>query len=268
MFLVVRPTMVRLTLAYGNRGRLTQGLMATVFVVLLLSAWATDLIGIHAVFGAFALGAVIPHDSGLARELTDRLEDLLIVLLLPAFFAFTGLRTHIGLVSGAEQWILCGLIILVASAGKFGGSAIAARLTGLTWRDASALGVLMNTRGLVELIVLNIGLDLGVISPTLFAMLVLMALATTLATTPILDLISHELTEDKRGDAEKSSASNASPRSTAHQPMLNAVSNPRGMASLIDVANSCESSRESGGAGPRAGAPALGWSALGLARVR
>jgi len=240
MFLVVRPTMVRLTLAYGNRGRLTQGLMAVVFVVLLLSSWVTDLIGIHAVFGAFALGAVIPHDSGLARELTDRLEDLLIVLLLPAFFAYTGLRTHIGLVNGAEQWILCGLIIMVASAGKFGGSAIAARLTGLNWRDASALGVLMNTRGLVELIVLNIGLDLGVISPTLFAMLVLMALTTTLATTPILDLISRDLTEDRREEKEASSSeqvrSATAFRTTERQPMLVAVSNPRGMASLLDVA--------------------------------
>jgi len=238
MFLVVRPMMVRLTLAYGNRGRLTQGLMAVVFVVLLLSSWATDLIGIHAVFGAFALGAVIPHDSGLARELTDRLEDLLIVLLLPAFFAYTGLRTHIGLVNGVEQWILCGLIILVASAGKFGGSAIAARLTGLNWRDASALGVLMNTRGLVELIVLNIGLDLGVISPTLFAMLVLMALTTTLATTPILDLISHELTEDKRAEQEAASTPGRASafRTTEHQPIMIAISNPRGMGSLLDVA--------------------------------
>jgi Kef-type K+ transport system membrane component KefB len=240
MFFVVRPTMVRLTLAHGNRGRLTQGLMAVVFVALLFSAWATDLIGIHAVFGAFALGAVIPHDSDLARELTDRLEDLLIVLLLPAFFAYTGLRTQIGLVNGVEQWILCGVIILVASAGKFGGSAVAARLTGLNWRDASALGVLMNTRGLVELIVLNIGLDLGVISPTLFAMLVLMALSTTLATTPILDLISHDLTEDRRDENEATSSKQAHAantfKSTERQPILVAVSNPRGMSSLLDVA--------------------------------
>ena len=111
------------------------------------------------------------------------------MLLLPAFFAFTGMRTQIGLVSGAEQWLLCGLIILVACVGKFGGSYVAARLTGLAWRDSAALGILMNTRGLMELIVLNIGLDLGVISPTLFAMLVIMALVTTFATTPILDWI-------------------------------------------------------------------------------
>jgi len=122
--------------------------------------------------------------------LTAKLEDFVIVFLLPAFFAFTGLRTQIGLVNGTRDWMFCVLIILVASAGKFGGSALAARWNGLSWRESSALGILMNTRGLMELIVLNIGLELGVISPTLFAMLVLMALATTLATTPILQLIS------------------------------------------------------------------------------
>ena len=189
MILVIRPAMVRLSLLYGNRGRLTQGVMASIFIALLISASATELIGIHAVFGAFALGAVIPHDSGMARELTDRLEDIVIVLLLPAFFAYTGLRTQIGLVNGAEQWMMCALIVAVASLGKFGGSAIAARLTGLDWRDSSALGVLMNTRGLMELIVLNIGLEMNVISPTLFAMLVIMALVTTFSTTPILHLI-------------------------------------------------------------------------------
>jgi len=196
MIVVVRPAMVRLSLVYGNRGRLTQGVMASIFIALLISASATELIGIHAVFGAFALGAVIPHDSGMARELTDRLEDIVIVLLLPAFFAYTGLRTQIGLVSGYEQWMMCALIVVVASAGKFGGSVVAARITGLNWRDSSALGVLMNTRGLMELIVLNIGLEMNVISPTLFAMLVIMALVTTFATTPILHLITrHQIPE-------------------------------------------------------------------------
>ena len=120
------------------------------------------------------------------------------MLFLPAFFAFTGMRTQIGLVSGAENWLLCGLIIVVATVGKFGGSFAAARLAGLAWRDAAALGILMNTRGLMELIVLNIGLDLRVISPTLFAMLVMMALVTTFATTPILDALSAR--GDRRGN--------------------------------------------------------------------
>jgi Kef-type K+ transport system membrane component KefB len=270
MILVVRPAMVRLSLLYGNRGRLTQGVMASIFIALLISASATELIGIHAVFGAFALGAVIPHDSGMARELTDRLEDIVIVLLLPAFFAYTGLRTQIGLVNGYEQWMMCALIILVASAGKFGGSLIAARLTGLDWRDSSALGVLMNTRGLMELIVLNIGLEMNVISPTLFAMLVIMALITTFATTPILHLITRKQLPDVQPfpdlgtfSPEPAVAPQAATRvaqypaphpaphvssrptqppsrpmlvGTEHSAILVPVSNPEGVAVLIELA--------------------------------
>lgn len=265
MIVVVRPAMVRLSLVYGNRGRLTQGVMAAIFVALLVSASATELIGIHAVFGAFALGAVIPHDSGMARELTDRLEDIVIVLLLPAFFAYTGLRTQIGLVSGYEQWMMCALIVVVASAGKFGGSVAAARITGLNWRDSSALGVLMNTRGLMELIVLNIGLEMNVISPTLFAMLVIMALVTTFATTPILHLITrHEIPEvqpfpelgtfspepmvaPQAPILAPHPAPHAAPRpaqpparpmmaKTDHSAILVPVSNPEGVAVLVELA--------------------------------
>ena len=265
MIVVVRPAMVRLSLVYGNRGRLTQGVMASIFVALLISASATELIGIHAVFGAFALGAVIPHDSGMARELTDRLEDIVIVLLLPAFFAYTGLRTQIGLVSGYEQWMMCALIVVVASAGKFGGSVIAARITGLNWRDSSALGVLMNTRGLMELIVLNIGLEMNVISPTLFAMLVIMALVTTFATTPILHLITRHQIPEVQPLPELGTFSpepwvapqapilaphpvpHAAPRPaqpparpmlarTGHSAILVPVSNPEGVALLVELA--------------------------------
>jgi Kef-type K+ transport system membrane component KefB len=188
MFLLVRPLVTR-ALARCDALPLTPGVIAVVFAALLLSALATQAIGIHAIFGAFLLGAVIPHDSALAQALTHELEDLVTVLLLPAFFAFTGLRTQIGLVAGAEQWLLCGLIIVVATVGKSGGTLLSARLSGLGWRDAAGLGVLMNTRGLMELIVLNIGLDLKVISPVLFAMMVLMALVTTLATAPLLQLL-------------------------------------------------------------------------------
>ncbi len=228
MALVVRPVMVRLALVYGNRGRLTQGVIASIFVALLLSSLATDLIGIHAVFGAFALGAVIPHDSGMARELTDRLEDLVVVLLLPAFFAFTGLRTEIGLVSGGSQWLACAAIVVVASVGKFGGTALAARATGFGWRDASALGVLMNTRGLMELIVLDIGLELRVISATLFAMLVLMAVATTMATTPLLHLV----TRGRRLDEPLAEPAPVARRGGVLLPL----SNPVGMRPLVDLA--------------------------------
>ena len=234
MFLIVRPAMVALSRFYGNRGGLTQGLMAIIFVALLLSSSATELIGIHAIFGAFVLGAMIPHDSQMARELTDRLEDLIVVLLLPAFFAFTGLRTQIGLVSGLQEWMLCGLIILVASAGKFGGSLIAARITGLGWREGSALGVLMNTRGLMELIVLNIGLELRVISPTLFAMLVIMALVTTFATTPILHLI----TQQRPLEREAAAARHLLVPSDEpdHSAILVPVADPQGVAALVEIA--------------------------------
>ena len=164
-----------------------------VCAALLLSALVTERIGIHALFGAFLLGTVIPHNSVLARDIRARCEDLVVVLLLPVFFAFTGMRTQLGLVHGTRDWTACVLIVCVASLGKFGGSFLAARWTGSDWREAASLGVLMNTRGLMELIVLNIGLDLGVLSPVLFTMFVFMAVVTTLVTTPIL----HELTRSR-----------------------------------------------------------------------
>jgi Kef-type K+ transport system membrane component KefB len=188
----VRPLLARTIRARepaGGQGELGKASLALILAGLLVSALATEAIGVHAVFGAFMLGAVIPHDSKVAPELIRRLEDFVVVLLLPVYFAFTGMRTQIGLISGAGHWALCALIVLTACLGKFGGSLFAARFTGLPWRESAALGVLMNTRGLMELVVLNIGLDLGVISPTLFAMLVIMALVTTMATTPILDAI-------------------------------------------------------------------------------
>jgi Kef-type K+ transport system membrane component KefB len=185
MLCAVRPVAARLIKRADGNG-LSATAVAIVFAALLLSAWTTEAIGIHAVFGAFLLGVVIPHDSHIAQSLKNGLEQVVIVLLLPAFFAYTGMRTRIGLVNGLDHWLICGLIIVVASLGKFGGTLAAARIAGLDWRTSSSLGILMNTRGLMELIVLNIGLDLGVISPTLFAMMVLMALATTLATTPLL----------------------------------------------------------------------------------
>ena len=132
---------------------------------------------------------MIPHNSRLARDIRAKCEDLVVVLFLPVFFAFIGLRTQIGLLKEPRHWLLCLLIIVVASLGKFGGGYVAARLTGSDWHEAASLGVLLNTRGLMELIVLNLGLDLHVLSPTLFTMFVLMAVTTTLATTPILQRI-------------------------------------------------------------------------------
>jgi Kef-type K+ transport system membrane component KefB len=183
MFGVVRPLALRLPRCDDPP---SAGLTAWVLVGLLASALVTEAIGVHALFGAFLFGAVIPHDSAVARGLTRQLHDVVAILFLPAFFAYTGLRTEIGLVAGWQAWLVCAAIIAVAALGKIGGTYAAARCTGFGHRTAAALGVLMNTRGLMELIVLNIGLDLGVISPTLFAMMVLLALATTLMTAPLL----------------------------------------------------------------------------------
>lgn len=152
----------------------------------LLSGLLKGGLAVHASLAAFLAGVFIPHDSAFAGFFLRRLSRLVTLVLLPAFFAYTGMRTQIGLVTDGTALAVTALIILVATAGKFGGTLAAARLIGMGWRSAASLGILMNTRGLMELIVLNIGLDLGVISPQLFTMMVLMALATTIATTPIL----------------------------------------------------------------------------------
>ena len=189
MLTVGRSVMATAVARLDSSPRIGERSLALVLAAVLLSAVATEFIGIHAIFGAFLLGAIIPHESRIARHVTDRLADIVRVMFLPAFFAFTGLRTEIGLVRTVDDWLICGLIIAVATVGKLGGTALASRLAGLNWRDSAALGVLMNTRGLVELIVLNIGLDLGMITPRLFTMLVIMALVTTMMTSPILSAL-------------------------------------------------------------------------------
>jgi len=185
MFAVVRP-LLRRTIAKREP---TAHVLALVLAGLLASALVTEAIGVHALFGAFVFGAIIPHDSPLARAILEKLTDFVVVLLLPAFFAFTGLRTKLGLLHGTEAWLVCGVITLAATAGKFGGAFVAAKLTGLGTRDSVSLGALMNTRGLVELVALNVGYDLGIISETLFAMFVSMAVVTTFAATPVLQLL-------------------------------------------------------------------------------
>ncbi|GAB4577940.1 MAG: hypothetical protein Fur0022_06720 [Anaerolineales bacterium] len=187
MLFLMRPGLRKLEVMYHKRGVISQNMMALILLLVLASSWVTETLGIHALFGAFLVGAIMPKQPDFVHALDQKLHDLAVVLLLPIFFAFTGLRTSIGLVDGAEMWFYCFLIILVAIAGKFGGSSISARITGMPWREASALGILMNTRGLMELVILNIGLDIGVISPALFAMMVLMALITTFMTSPILE---------------------------------------------------------------------------------
>ncbi|GBE91795.1 cation:proton antiporter [Nostoc cycadae] len=187
MLTVGRWFLQRLATYYKRTGRLSQLLLAVIYMAVVGSALITELIGIHLIFGAFLLGAAMPKNADLVRELAVKTEDFVLIFLLPIFFAYSGLRTQIGLLNRPELWLLCGLILLVAIAGKYIGTYIAARVSGINKREASALGWLMNTRGLTELIVLNIGLELGVISPLVFTMLVIMALVTTFMTSPLLE---------------------------------------------------------------------------------
>ncbi len=186
MGLVVRPALRRLEMVYEKRGNLTQDLIAIILLVVLASGWITETLGVHALFGAFLAGVVMPRHSELSRELTEKFEALIVVLLLPIYFALTGLRSSIFLISGGKMWLYCAVIIMLAVVGKLGGSMLSARVNGMSWRESAAVGILMNTRGLVELVILNIGLDLGILSPALFSIMVLMALVTTLMTTPLL----------------------------------------------------------------------------------
>jgi Kef-type K+ transport system membrane component KefB/nucleotide-binding universal stress UspA family protein len=177
----------RLSTHYDRTGQLTQFVLAGIYMGVVVSALITELIGIHLIFGAFLLGAVMPKNPGLVRELAQKTEDFVLTILLPVFFAYSGLRTQIGLLDRPKLWLLCAAVLAVAIVGKYVGTYVAARVCGLEKREASALGWLMNTRGLTELIVLNIGLSLGVISPLLFTMLVIMALVTTFMTSPLLE---------------------------------------------------------------------------------
>jgi Kef-type K+ transport system membrane component KefB len=188
MIVVVRPVLRRMLKSGATGDTLGKGHLAIVLAVLLSSALITEVIGIHALFGAFVAGAVMPAAGTLRAALRDRLESMTSVFLLPLFFAYVGLRTHIGLLDDAASWAICLAIIGVAAAGKVGSTVIAGRWTGLAWRDALALGALMNTRGLMELVALNVGYDLGILTPKIFAMMVLMALATTAMTGPLLRL--------------------------------------------------------------------------------
>lgn len=190
MIMAARPLLIRwVNKIESTSSKIDESTLALVLGGLLVSATFTELIGIHALFGAFFFGAIFPSESRIARELTAKLQDLVRVFFLPAFFAYTGLRTEVGLLHDHYEFVIAGLILAVAIFGKFGGAFAAAKLSGMNWRDSAIIGVLMNTRGLVELIVLNVGLDLHVISPRLFTMLVLMAVLTTLATGPGLLLL-------------------------------------------------------------------------------
>ncbi|MFH7002877.1 cation:proton antiporter [Flavobacterium bizetiae] len=189
MLKIVRPFLKRVGDLNSTRESLNKPVVAIFFLTLLFSAYASELIGIHALFGAFLAGAIMPENNKFRNIFIEKVEDVAIIVLLPLFFVFTGLRTQIGLLNDPALWKITGLIIAVAVAGKFLGSAFAAKFVGQSWKDSLAIGALMNTRGLMELVVLNIGYDLGVLSTEIFTMMVIMALVTTFMTGPALDFI-------------------------------------------------------------------------------
>jgi Kef-type K+ transport system membrane component KefB len=189
MIFGVRPLLRRFETTYRRQGALSENPLALMLLLVLASALCTEWLGIHLLFGAFLLGAIMPKEQEFVSYVTERLQPVIVILLLPLFFAFTGLRTSIGLINGPEMWIYFGFILLVATVGKLGGSTLACRLTGMPLRESVGLGALMNTRGLMELVILNIGLDVKVISPALFSMMVMMALVTTFMTSPILGAV-------------------------------------------------------------------------------
>ncbi|WP_294319222.1 cation:proton antiporter [uncultured Chryseobacterium sp.] len=189
MIKIVRPFLKRIGDLQAGKNTINKPMVAIFFLTLILSAYATEVIGIHALFGAFMAGAIMPENAKFRTLFIDKVEDVALVLLLPLFFVFTGLRTQIGLLNDSHLWITAGFIILTAVIGKFAGSALTAKFLGINWKESLTIGALMNTRGLMELIVLNIGYDLGVLSPEIFAMMVIMALFTTFMTGPMLDFI-------------------------------------------------------------------------------
>jgi len=188
MLQVVRPFLARIGELHTTRENLTKPVVAIFFLVLMLSAFATEIIGIHAIFGGFMAGLIMPENVKFRNVFIEKVEDVAMVLFLPLFFVYTGLRTQIGLLDDPGLWKNCLMIIIVAISGKFLGATFSAKFTRLNWKESLSIGVLMNTRGLVELVVLNIGFDLGVLSPELFAMMVIMALVTTFMTAPALDV--------------------------------------------------------------------------------
>jgi len=188
MLLGVRRLLPRFEAHFRKEGRHTESAISLMIVLALASALATEWLGIHLVFGAFLMGVIMPKNQEFVRSLQHKMESVTVVVLLPLFFAFSGLRTNIGTMRG-NVWFYFLVVLAVAIGGKFGGSTLAARMAGVPWRDAASLGILMNTRGLMGLIALNIGLDIGVISETVFTMMVLMALITTFMTSPLLEWV-------------------------------------------------------------------------------
>ncbi|MDR2149181.1 MAG: cation:proton antiporter [Tannerella sp.] len=189
MLFIVRPMLKIVGNLYHNKEVVDKSLVALMFFILLASAYFTEILGLHALFGAFVAGIIMPTNEKFRKIMADKVEDVALALLLPLFFVYTGLRTEIGLISGAGMWLLTGIFILVAIVGKFGSTLVVARFSGENWKDSLFLGALMNTRGLMELVVLSIGLEMKILPPPIFVMLVLMTLVTTFMTTPLISFI-------------------------------------------------------------------------------
>jgi len=237
MFLLVRPFLKRLRAIFDREGRLSQNVIAALFLLILAGAWCTERIGIHAMFGAFLLGVVMPKGTQFVRHVTEKLEDFTVVFLLPIFFAYTGLKTRLDLLNDVSLWLYAGLILATACVGKFAGAATVAKAFGSTWRESSALGILMNTRGLVELVILTVGLQFGVINDKVFAMMVIMAIVTTFMTTPLLYWVyPQRLLEREIKEAEKAEAPGAAEKVHPFTVLI-PVADPRSSGSLLQMAN-------------------------------
>jgi Kef-type K+ transport system membrane component KefB len=189
MLFIIKPQLNRVIGKNVEREKNAKGIVAGALAFLFVSAYFTEVIGIHAIFGSFLAGVIMPSTTGFRTFLREKLATFSSVALLPLFFAFTGLRTQINLLDDLQSWLVCLGIIAVAIAGKLGGSMLAARWAGMSWHDSISIGALMNTRGLMELIVLNIGYDLGILPERIFSIMVLMALVTTCMAGPLLSLI-------------------------------------------------------------------------------
>ena len=189
MLVLARPLLAALAKRHAAAGRVTHGLLTAIVVIALGSAWVTQRFGVHALLGAFLAGVVMPKNDNFVRDVSRPFEDIMVVLLLPLFFATTGIRTTVGLITSGAMWTVFLLLLAFAVVGKLGGSAVAARIAGLSWRESLSLGALMNSRGLMGLVILEVGVEIGVVSSPLFVMIVLMSVITTMMTTPMLSLI-------------------------------------------------------------------------------
>ena len=230
MLYIVRPFLKKIGKIYSNTEVINKGIIAFLFLFLTLSSFTTQLIGIHALFGAFLAGVVMPEIPEFRKIVIDKIEDVALTLLLPLFFVYTGLRTEIGLLNTPYLWMVTSVFILVAIVGKFIGAGFSAKIMGENWRDSLSVGILMNTRGLMEIVVLNIGYEMGILSKPIFAMLVIMALVTTFMTTPLLSLVQKVFpTKDLEAEYRKQQAQGIFM-------VLIAVGNPENGKTLLNVA--------------------------------